>query len=894
MKIDRWRQIEGLLDAALDEREPTQRALLLDRACAGDADLRAEVESLLAHHAPSENFIEAPAFAFTAELLTDDANDELENRHIGAYKIIREIGHGGMGAVYLAERADGAFEQQVALKIVRGSFADSELVRRFRRERQILASLNHPNISRLLDGGVSQNGEPFLAMEHVEGVRIDDYCDARRLSIDERLRLFLTVCQAVSYAHQHLIVHRDIKPSNILVTKDSVPKLLDFGIAKLLDAEHAAEHTQTELRAFTPDYASPEQVRGEQITTASDVYSLGALLEELLSDASNRKKAPLLFEQTTLPRKAAKTNLPAAETKENQRRTVKGRKPLSVELRRIVEMARREEPARRYASVAQFAEDIQRYLDGLPVRAQKDSFTYRASKFVQRHKAGVAAAALMLLTLVGGIVATAWQARRATQQARFASAQRDRAQRRFDDVRKLSNSLLFEITPKIERLEGSIEARETLVKRALEYLDSLAEEAGDDLQLQSELAAAYEKVGDLQGAPGKPNLSDFSGALASLEKAKAIRSQLFQKTPQDAENQKRLAANHNLSSYIRWWTSEVDGSIKDSEKALELYGKLIAEQPRSIELRTAAAESHINLAQTYYFNDQVTEVYPPLRNALGELEALRQTDAGNNEIGRLLGKGYVLLGLTLFWDNKPTEGETEVAKALALSESLVANNPNDNVLKQGLWHVYTQASQFYQDSNPQRSFDYLLRALKLAEESVNSDPVNTQARQNLAKTFSFLGLIAIKLKRLDGAASYLDKSLAVFTELERAEPHNLTYKDDIGRIYRDLGLTKYQQRDFPGALAAYQKAIEVFEFQGGDPKNLFPQRKLSNVFAYIGDVYRELAKAAGKEQSRQYLQAAKENYQRALDILLKLQSQNALAEYDHKVLEELQATLKLL
>jgi non-specific serine/threonine protein kinase/serine/threonine-protein kinase len=736
-------------------------------------------------------------------------------------------------------------------------------------------------------------------MEYVDGIRIDDYCDERGLSTSERLHLFLEVCRGVSYAHQHLVVHRDLKPSNILVVEDEqgkpTPKLLDFGIAKLLDPEQPGEHTQTEMRAFTPDYASPEQVCGGQITTASDVYGLGVLLHDLLNGrrpSTGEHKSPGIRRSETPDRKTMATNLPTDQANENRRAQTRPLKFADAELENIIAMARREDPARRYSSAAQLAEDVQRYLDGLPVRAQKDSFTYRAGKFVRRNKVGVGAAAIILLTLVGGIIATVWQARRATRQARIAAEQRDRAERRFNDVRRLSNALLSEIAPKIERLQGSMEARQALVNQSLKYLDSLALESSGDLELQSELASAYEKVGDLQGGLGKPNLSDFSGALSSLEKAGTIRQLLLQRNPQDAENQKRLAANLSASSYIRWWTSDVSGSIKESEQALELYSKLIAAEPRSTELRVAAADARINLAQTYYFNDQVAETYPPLRSALSELEALRQTDAYNTEIGRLLGKGYALLGVNMFWDNKPVEGEAEINKALTLSEALAAQNPNDNVVRQGLWHVYTQSSQFYQDSNAARAFEILAKALKLAEEAVKSDPVNTQARQNLAKTYSMLGLITNRLKKLDESAAYLEKSLAVFSELEQAEPRNLTYKDDIGRNLMNLGQTKYQQHDYTGALAAYERAVAVFEYQAGDPKNLFPLRRLATVHAYIADVHRDLAKAVAGEESRKHQQTAKENYQRALDLLLQLQAQNALAEYDRKVLEEMRVAVR--
>jgi serine/threonine protein kinase len=300
--VERLRRADEIIQAAL-ECGNGELAALLDAECAGDALLRTEVESLLGYRARAKNFIETPAFALGAELFAggnycDDLGDEgacVEGRRIGSYQVVREIGRGGMGAVYLSERADGEFRQQVAVKIIRQTLAGAETRRHFKRERQILASLNHPNIARLLDGGVSADGEPFLAMEYVEGVRIDEYADAHGLSTIARLGLFRQVCAAVQYAHQNLIIHRDLKPSNILVTNEGVPKLLDFGIAKLLDPNHAGDQTRTEMRAFTPDYAAPEQVAGAPVTTASDVYSLGVLLDDLLRASSAGRGARRRF-----------------------------------------------------------------------------------------------------------------------------------------------------------------------------------------------------------------------------------------------------------------------------------------------------------------------------------------------------------------------------------------------------------------------------------------------------------------------------------------------------------------------------------------------------------------------------------------------------------------------
>lgn len=384
MKTTDWQKVNEIVLRAL-ELDSAQRPEFIENCCAGMIETRREVESLLAGEteANAADFLGSSAVITYASLFGKDEDPEaLTGRQFGHYRIMREIERGGMGAVFLAARADGEFNQQVALKIVRASFADPQLSKRFRQERQILARLNHPNIARLLDGGVSAEQESFLAMEYVEGERIDDYCKNNNLSVNERLKLFLAVCNAVAYAHQNLVVHRDIKPSNILVTADGTPKLLDFGIAKLLDPEHTNEQTQTYFRAFTPEYASPEQKSGSQITTASDVFSLGVLLSKLID--------------------GEKPSEPSAK--------------INPELNSILQMAQREEPERRYASVQQLAEDIERYLNGLTVRAQKDSFAYRAQKFVRRNQIAVGAAAFVVLSLICGLTAAIWQYRNAERE----------------------------------------------------------------------------------------------------------------------------------------------------------------------------------------------------------------------------------------------------------------------------------------------------------------------------------------------------------------------------------------------------------------------------------------------------------------------------------------------
>ncbi len=461
MTPERWHRIETLFEAAL-ERPPRERAAFLDEACGGDEGLRQQVIDLLSYHEEAGSFMEALVGREAAQAWLQDSSASLVGQRIGPYRLIRQIGHGGMGEVYLAVRADEQYHKQVAIKLIRRGLDNAAIIRRFRRERQILANLNHPHIAKLLDGGTTEEGQPYFVMEYIEGVSITDHCDRHRLSTVERLKLFQQVCAAVGYAHRNLVVHRDLKPSNILVTAEGVPKLVDFGIAKILDPGLVSQtpETTTEVRPMTPEYASPEQVRGEPITTASDVYSLGVVLYELLtghrpyrvrtgqplemmraiceeeperpSTAISREEGrmgegegeadsghPLAADAGSLSTGGLTVEAISRRrgtTPEQLRRRLRG------DLDAIVLKALRKEPERRYPSVEQMAEDIRRHLEGLPVMARRGTFTYRAGKFMQRHWAGAAAVVTLILTLIGGIVATTWQ-------AQIAAQQRDKARR---------------------------------------------------------------------------------------------------------------------------------------------------------------------------------------------------------------------------------------------------------------------------------------------------------------------------------------------------------------------------------------------------------------------------------------------------------------------------------
>ena len=465
---EKWDQVKELFSSAL-EREPGERSSFLLQACAGDDSLRAEIESLLSSFDGATTFLEdCPV----ADLVSPAR--AMAGRKIGAYRIIREIGQGGMAVVYLGERDDQSYRKQVAIKMVKPGIDTAQVLDRFRNERQTLAALDHSNIVKLLDGGSSEDGLPFLVMEYVEGLPIDRYCDLHKLSIDDRLRLFCQVCSTVQYAHENLVIHRDLKPGNILIAKGGVPRLLDFGIAKLLNPEsfHTALVTRTDSRLMTPEYASPEQIRGRAITAATDVYSLGVLLFELMTGhRPYRSAGHSLFEMERLVceaeperpsaviyRKKEKVsgegdvrNVITSELVSNQRglQPAELRRCLRGDLDSIVMKALRKEPERRYSAVEKFAGDIERYLTGMPVGARKSTIAYRSGRFLRRHRESLVAVLVVLGIVAVGLFYSSRQNQRLTDKdtivlADFGNSTGDAV---FDDTLKTALNVSLRQSP---------------------------------------------------------------------------------------------------------------------------------------------------------------------------------------------------------------------------------------------------------------------------------------------------------------------------------------------------------------------------------------------------------------------------------------------------------------
>jgi len=543
MNTEQYRAVRELFDAALAQPAEARSAYVL-AAGPGDPEVFEEVMKLLEAHQEAGDFIEKPATV--PESLGVAAQEEPgPRRSVGPYRILRELGSGGMGNVYLAERADDTFRKVVAIKIMRPDRNNAEFLQRFRQERQILASLDHPNIARILDGGSTGDDLPYYVMDYVEGARIDEYCDRRQLGLSDRLRLFCQVCAAVQYLHDNLVIHRDLKPSNILVTGAGTVKLLDFGIAKL----HRPGLPDQTIEAFgrpgslmTPAYASPEQLRGETVNKGSDVYALGVILYEMLT-GRNPGADPSTRE----------TVKPSANIREDLKRTPETtaqlRRQMMGDLDNVVLMALRSEPDQRYASAQQFAEDLERFLEGRPVQARKATLPGRAMKFVRRNRAAVAAGVVVVVLAAGG----AWQAVEATMQRQRAELQEAEIQRLVDllarrldfwprrgapadsrllsaeeqiqDIRRLRQAFGVDFARVLQLRPGAAPARQELVRRALGYLEQAEGLAGDTALLR-EVAAAYQQVGDVQGKKDGPSLGDRGGAVATYRRAALVLTKL--------------------------------------------------------------------------------------------------------------------------------------------------------------------------------------------------------------------------------------------------------------------------------------------------------------------------------------------------------------------------------
>ena len=880
-----WEQVKELFHHAV-ELSPGERDAFLDERCGEDAALRDAVEGLLRADAEEPTLLEHSPLVFVRDGFEAEAVGAAPRR-IGPYRILRELGSGGMGTVYEAARDDDNFQQRVAVKLIRrGLDSDPDILRRFHNERQILASLNHPNIARLFDGGTTEDGRPYFAMEYVDGRPVDEYCESAGLDTAARLRLFRTVCAAVAYAHRNLVVHRDLKPSNIVVTADGTVKLLDFGIAKLLtpDDDPAATQTLTQHGAMTPAYASPEQVRGLRITTASDVYSLGVVLYELLTGRRpydfDGRRADEMARVVCEAEPQRPSALAGQPTEPDARRATRPdgsglRRQLRGDVDNIVLLALRKDPARRYSSVELFSEDIRRHLDGLPVSARPDTFSYRTAKFIERNRASAVAAALILLTLVVGIVGTTWEAVRAGRE-------RERAEKRFAQVRQLANNVLFKYYDEIEKLPGSTKAREMLVGDALEYLNGLAQDARDNTDLRRELAQAYLRIGKVQGRAYNANLGDTSGAIDSYRKGLSLLEPIALASADTKLQSDLVGAYSELATALRRQgnTTEADAALR---RALSLNEQFHAAHPEDVTLSVRLATIYVFLGDVLPTGKGENESIGAYRHSLAvSEEALRREPdhvRANNLLAVALDRvetHLLQLARSAEEDENPAqakllreEAEPYVRRTIEVSEKLVRLQPDDVVNDRILKSAKANAAQYlFESGRFEEAGRVLAAAVADFAEFARSDPDNQEQKLDLAIIVSWEGANHSRLGEKAQAAASFARSFHILEELIAHDPQNFDYIQKRLEVEYRSADEQLAAGDAAAAQRTYQRAFERAEPVARTKDASFGESLRGYYLEKIGNCELAFANKTGLTPSarRRALEAAITSYQSAAEL----------------------------
>ncbi len=817
---------------------PEAREIFLLSACGNDSALLEELRELLAADEAA-----GQADSWNRSALSNEAAVESQSEDpgigetIGAYRLVELIGKGGMGKVYRAVRNDAEFEISVAVKRIKLGLDAQHIIARFRSERQILAGLDHPNIARLLDGGVAADGLPYLIMEYVEGISPPEYCERNKFTVRQRLALFRQICSPVHYAHQRMVIHRDLKPGNILIASDGTPKLLDFGIAKVLSLDlpdSGGAATETALHMMTARYSSPEQIRGDPLTMASDVYSLGVILYELLTGHSP-------YRDVTRP----PHELMTAVCNEAPQKPSLWLRELHGDLDNIILKALRKDPAARYSSVDQFSEDILRYLEHRPVEARGDKFLYVAAKLVRRNRVVTAAAVIVLCTLVVGLIAV--------------SRARGRAEQRFNDVRRLAHSVMFDYSDAIDRLPGSTPVRARIVKDALSYLDGLSKEA-DTPELQREIVEAYVRVSAVQGDSYQNNLGDADAALDSVRKGAAAAEKLLR---EDGSPEAMAAAAGAFAVEASLLYSA--GDLKAADRQFH----------RTVELR-----------------ESVARVRPDdIENSMALSAALRR-------LGELYGSsGAQSMG-------KTSESVDFFRRAGDATAKLSAKFPGDVRVARERYETLLSLSQSESSlGHRDAALTNLLEASAQIQKVVASSSNDVNPRVELANVEVQLGQTLLEARRANDALPHMARSAGILAQLTAADPANAMLRRSQGIVENQWAAALRLAGDTKSAVQHNRRSLEIAEtLSRGAPDSLefradvgAGQRKLSDTLLAAGDAKAALDHAAqGRKILCQAAQSSKDAYLeancgRALvamgNALLRLNSSSAAVDAYRKAEE---------
>ena len=839
LSSEKWTKLEELFVAAVD-LGPDARRRFLDTECATEPELRAELESLFRYDTTQQPEVEAALGAGAAWVVDGDA---LEGRTLGAYRIERELGRGGMSVVYLAVRDDGEFRKQVAIKLIKRGMDTDAVVGRLRRERHILAALEHPYIARLLDGGTTPDARPYIVMEHVDGLPIDRYCDAHSLDVPARCALVEKVCEAVAYAHRNLVVHRDLKPANILVTADGTPRLLDFGIARVLEGD-SGEQPSPETRSFspvlTPEYASPEQFAAIASGTGADVYSLGVVLYELLAGSR-----PYGAETAACGREPERASAMA----ERGIHSVSRAKQLRGDLDNILGKTIQRDPARRYLSIEQFQQDLSRFRLGLPVAARGDSTLYRLEKFVTRHRFAAIAAAIAVLALLAGLGATLWQSHAAQAARQIAEArrieaetsarqsaaalaraetehaeeenqrtlaelqkvaaetQRTVAERRFGELHDLARTFTIDFDNAITPLAGSLPARKMLIETGLHYYDSLLKDAGGNRSLLEDIANAYDHLGDAEGNPGFSNLGDRDAAMKAYLKSRAVRSQIADDSPQFLAN--RLGNSQRIG-FMMVLKGDLAAATTVTNDALRLAAT--AQSANDPRVRLQILELWMNLGD---IKNQADDFEPALAAYSHLLEmATDYKSAGMNDVDgpSMISLAHTKLGEVLAQMGRGPEALLHLHQALAIDEDFASNEPDSIRRLRKL------------------SVDYFMMNWSYASPSGAATATKEEIRLSLAR-----------------AAEIADRIAAI-------DAGNITAYVDVGMSHLNYAKWYRGQGDYQGALAETQKYYKANErYTDGQPHNMEFDDARVRADAFLA---RALSEAGSPDQALPHLTKA--------------------------------------
>jgi serine/threonine-protein kinase len=887
---DQWQEVSPYLDEAL-AMTAEERTAWLASLRESNPELASLLEDLLVEHRllEEEHFLEHSPAQLPEPVLA--------GQNFGTYTLISALGHGGMGSVWLARRNDGRFERKAAVKLLNLALMGHGGEERFKREGRILGQLNHPHIAELLDAGVSSSGQPYLVLEYVDGQHADVYCDEHTRNVEARIRLFLDVLAAVAHAHTNLVVHRDIKPSNVLVTSDGQVKLLDFGIAKLLEDEAqpgaATLLTREAGSALTPQYAAPEQITGEPVTTATDVYALGVLLFVLLTGQhpagpgphSTAKLLKVIVEtepprmSTIVARGGTEAELIASSASKRGATAERLRRRLRGDLDTIVAKALKKNPRERYASVNSMAEDLGRYLRHEPIRARPDAMAYRAAKFLRRYWLPVSAAALVIASLSAGLYT--------------ASHERAIAERRFSQLRQLSNKI-FDLDEDIRNLPGSTQARQRLVSAALEYLDGLAPAAHSDLDLSQDIADGYWRIAGIQGVPTQLNLGEPEKAEASMKRADELTEALLASRPKDrrallrsagiaqermilAQEEHRDAdaiayagkASHRLDEFLRL------GDATDSERIqisseygnmalahlnMHMYAEAVPYAQRTVEVIRPIASAQYLVAQGLSLLASALRSQGDLEGALQAIQEARKISEQAvypNPTTRMLDEYGIFLrqGLILGEDDdvnlgRPADAIEPLHKAFQTTEEFAVKDRNDAVSRMRVAHSGMALGNILSQRDPQGALAVYDLALSRVSEIRNSLPAKRSQAALLARSSYAL----MRLHRPAEAERRIGSASSILRETKDIPAEQIKLDSDVYVVSCAWANYQAAEGNLDRAVALYEQLLgRVMVANPQEFDDLRNAPKLSLLYEKVAGVYRRtgaIAKASIIEARR--------------------------------------------